>query len=110
MSIKPQIKPCKLPENIYLLLENGKYVGRTTDLKNVIHFAERTSQGKLKVEVDLLTDNSLEKVDLEMLKSLLKKENYKAGVEKRQATLAKKKLEAKASVNGLPAGSYGIFS
>lgn len=112
MTIKSQIKPSKdLPEEIYVLIDDGKYAGRTTDIKNAIHFADKTVKGKLKVEVRVLAADTLEVADLAKLQEIQKKINRKEGNIKRQATLAKKKAEDKAAQNGEKAVAlFGRFA
>lgn len=113
MSIKPQIKPSKpsIPD-YYAFYEGGKYVGRTTDLKNALHFATQTVKGKLKVEVRYHTADKIQVVDAEILELSLKEHNRKEGQLKRQATLAKKKAMATSTSSHLAVKpeEYGAFA
>lgn len=111
MTIKAQLKEsASIPEVIYLLWDNGVFIGRITCVKSAIHFAERAYKGKLKVEIRMLTKDKLIPVTLEDLKENLKKENYRLGVLKRQETMKRNKIAKQAVANGIPVEAYGAFA
>ena len=116
MSIKPQIKPSKpsIPDHYAFYELHPKtgpvYVGRTTDTKNALHFAQQTVKGKLKVEVRFCTADQIQTVDAEWLELKLKEENRQAGQIKRAATLAKKKMTNTTSHLSVKPEAYGAFA
>lgn len=114
MSIKAQIKPHKnMPATLYLLYEHrnrvDSYVGRTTDTKNALYFAEKTEAGKMHIEVRLVTDDAIKIMTVAELQEAVKAENRAAGQLKRKQTLAKKRIEQNDAASQL-VKQYGAFA
>lgn len=100
-----QLKPHKLGDvEIYLLIEQGKYVGRTTSTKNALHFATLTEKGKSKVIVQLCNDEVLVTMSAANLRDKLIAEHHSAELEKKQAAARKK------AGTSVPASKYGVFA
>lgn len=100
-----QLKPNKLNnQEIYLLIDQGKYVGRTTSLKNALHFATLTEKGKSKVVVQICDEESLITASAALLRDKMTAHLHAVELAKKQAK------QRKQDGNSLPTSKYGVFA
>lgn len=100
-----QLKPNKLNnQEIYLLVDQGRYVGRTTSLKNALHFARLTEKGKSKAVVQICDEESLITASVALLQDKLIAHEHAIELAKKQA---KQRKQAGTSV---PTNKYGVFA
>lgn len=99
-----QLKPSKITQEIYLLIDQGKYVGRTTSTKNALHFARLTEKGKSKVIVQLCDEENLVTMSVAALNDKLIHQEHLADLAKKQAKGRKERAAQFGSTK------YGVFA